>query len=34
MEIVKDIRNLAFVVIATALAPRISCAYRAARKAE
>jgi hypothetical protein len=34
MEIVKDIRDLAFVVafIATALAPRIISAFRAARK--
>jgi hypothetical protein len=34
MEIVKDIRDLAFVTafIATALAPRIISAFRAARK--
>jgi hypothetical protein len=34
MEIVKDIRDLAFVAafIATALAPRIISAFRAARK--
>jgi hypothetical protein len=36
MEIVKDIRDLAFVTffIATALSPRVISAYRAPRKAE
>jgi hypothetical protein len=35
MEIVKDVRDLAFVtVIATALAPGVISAYRALRKAE